>query len=418
MANTTMIAIAIKHVAEETFKDPSKILKAIILFVFVPLAAIILLFVIPVAFLTQMPIFLLTATGEENPKMIEKQIEIITAYQDGVIAADIELKEWVEEKREDYSWCDEIRVDYSFTVQWDEVCAIDAILRNQDWNNVSKEDAKRIALNFVEKRTYTEQYTVTHRWTDSEGKEHTETEHKIRGVIVVKTKSLDSVMNSYRFSKQDKWICNNILNYLKKVNAETYGEEVDLSKLKEYPPGNANIIYFSQKDIRWANHPYGNSTVYHGGCGPTSLAMIVYSLTDYKMYPDDMADWSYANGHRAEGAGSYWSLMTEGGRYFGLKVETASRKNPDKVLTALSQGKPVIVSMGRGHFTSGGHFIVLSGLTSDGKIMVLDPWNENNNHEWDPVIIFNESSTNGGVNGSPFWIFSNPEREEKKERRY
>ena len=48
-------------------------------------------------------------------------------------------------------------------------------------------------------------------------------------------------------------------------------------------------------------------------------------------------------------------------------------KNQTLLLEALKDGKPVIASMGPGTFTKGGHFIVLSGVTLDGKIMVKDP---------------------------------------------
>lgn len=129
-------------------------------------------------------------------------------------------------------------------------------------------------------------------------------------------------------------------------------------------------------------------------------------LTGQRITPDILANWSYRNGHRAEGQGSYWSLMTAGGAYYGLQVEPVSRKNPNKIVQALSEGYPVIVSMGKGHFTNGGHFIVLRGLTTDGKILVYDSASvERSNKAWDISIIINESSTNGGVNGSPFWIF-------------
>lgn len=64
--------------------------------------------------------------------------------------------------------------------------------------------------------------------------------------------------------------------------------------------------------------------------------------------------------------------------------------------------------MGKGHFTNGGHFIVLRGITEDGKILVHDSASVNrSNQEWDLSLIMNESSKNGGANGSPFWIFSN-----------
>ncbi len=105
---------------------------------------------------------------------------------------------------------------------------------------------------------------------------------------------------------------------------------------------------------------------------PTSLAMVVSGLTGNRVTPDIVGNWSVRNGHRAEGAGSYWSLMTAGGKHYGLNVEAVSRKNPSRIVQALSEGKPVVASMGKGHFTNGGHFIVLRGITENGKILVHD----------------------------------------------
>ena len=43
------------------------------------------------------------------------------------------------------------------------------------------------------------------------------------------------------------------------------------------------------------------------------------------------------------------------------------------MLQALSEGCPVISSQRAGLFTSGGHFIVLRGVTANGKVLVNDP---------------------------------------------
>lgn len=44
--------------------------------------------------------------------------------------------------------------------------------------------------------------------------------------------------------------------------------------------------------------------------------------------------------------------------------------------------------MAKGHFTSGGHFIVLRGVTAEGKILVADPASiDRSNQEWELSII-------------------------------
>lgn len=45
----------------------------------------------------------------------------------------------------------------------------------------------------------------------------------------------------------------------------------------------------------------------------------------------------------------------------------------DSLRSVLEKKQPVICSMKPGDFTTTGHFIVLTGLTEDGKLMLNDP---------------------------------------------
>ena len=59
--------------------------------------------------------------------------------------------------------------------------------------------------------------------------------------------------------------------------------------------------------------------------------------------------------------------------------------------------------MSKGHFTSGGHFIVLRGV-KDGKIMVADPASRSRSEKlWDLSLIISEASS-GRDSGGPFWL--------------
>ena len=59
--------------------------------------------------------------------------------------------------------------------------------------------------------------------------------------------------------------------------------------------------------------------------------------------------------------------------------------------------------MTKGHFTNGGHFIVLRGV-KDGKIMVADPASRSRSEQlWDLSLIVNEAG-NSRDSGGPFWI--------------
>jgi len=166
------------------------------------------------------------------------------------------------------------------------------------------------------------------------------------------------------------------------------------------------VVYYNQTDSRWGNLMYGKSgTIGSSGCGPTALAMVIATLTENQVTPDEVADWAFKNGYRAEGNGSYHSLMVFGARHYGLTVEGIG-KDADKLVEALKDGKLVIAIMSRGHFTSSGHFIVLRGITSDGKILVADPASyKRSNQEWRLSIITNEANRGAG-SGGPFWVYS------------
>lgn len=168
------------------------------------------------------------------------------------------------------------------------------------------------------------------------------------------------------------------------------------------------VVYYSQIDERWSNTKYGKTgTIGSSGCGPTALAMVVSTLTGNNVTPPMVAKWSAENGHKCEGSGSYHSLIPKGGEHYGLKVTKLGRSSKKELSELLSQGKLIIVIMTKGHFTSGGHFIVLRGITENGKVLVADPVSrKRSNQEWDISIILSEARGDASA-GGPFWALSN-----------
>ena len=138
-----------------------------------------------------------------------------------------------------------------------------------------------------------------------------------------------------------------------------------------FTDGATEVVYFNQLDQRYANQPFGTDNIGGYGCGPTSMAIVVSSLTDEIVDPIAMAKWAYENGGWCKGQGSYHSLIPNAAKAWGLNVEGCKASEPQRILDALSQGKLVVAIMGKGHFTTTGHFIVLRGV-QDGKILVAD----------------------------------------------
>ena len=173
-----------------------------------------------------------------------------------------------------------------------------------------------------------------------------------------------------------------------------------------FTDGATPVLYYNQRDERFRDKSYGTDNIGGYGCGPTAMAMVVSSLTSKTVDPVEMAEWSYDNGYWAPGGGSYHSLIPGAAKAFGLQVEGCPAKEPQKIVDALSSGKLVVALMSKGHFTSGGHFIVLRGVTAEGKILVADPASKKRSEqEWDLSIILDEAHKSAGA-GGPFWIIS------------
>ncbi len=170
-----------------------------------------------------------------------------------------------------------------------------------------------------------------------------------------------------------------------------------------FTDGSTEVVYYNQLDERYAGKPYGTDHIGGYGCGPTSMAMVVSSLAGETVDPERMAQWACENGYWCKGSGSYHALIPGAAENWGLAVSGCSPSEPQRILDALADGKLVVAIMSKGHFTSGGHFIVLRGV-KDGKILVADPASYKRSGQlWDFSIILNEASRRAGA-GGPFWI--------------
>lgn len=402
--------VAAKKVITDVIEDPSKIFKYLCILLGI-ISGVFIIFILPFYVMTNIPSLLLKGSSEKQ--IVSAQI--IRMYQDVLLEKDDELKDWIDSKKSSMK-CDSYSINYDFDLSYAQLIAIDAVRYSQDFSKANKNKINKLIDYFIKKDVKTETYTEKVTYTETviiDGKptkvKKTKTVTRTRGIITISTKSFDSIISVLNFDDTQKLLANNYLITMLSVDIEgnfNIYDDINLGDLKEYLPGDSKIPLFFQFDSRWGNASYGSSTIKSGGCGPTCLSMVVVGLTGRNVTPLDVANWSVANGHRAEGQGSYWSLMTAGGKYYGLQVEAISRKNPSRIADELSKGNPIIAAMGPGHFTKAGHFIVLRGIDADGNVYVNDPASaERSKKVWSLGIICGESSTNGGSNGSPFWVF-------------
>ena len=80
--------------------------------------------------------------------------------------------------------------------------------------------------------------------------------------------------------------------------------------------------------------------------------------------------------------------------------------DPEILTQYLSTGSLVVAHMGPGHFTNGGHFIILRGVTLEGTILVADPASQERSlTTWDLDLILDELISGYNGNG-PLWVIS------------
>ena len=92
--------------------------------------------------------------------------------------------------------------------------------------------------------------------------------------------------------------------------------------------------------------------------------------------------------------------------YIGLEAEAYEAASADALVQQLASGHLFVALMTRGHFTERGHFIILRGVTLEGRVLVADPNSrERSLAAWEPQLILDELSSSRS-SGAPLWRIS------------
>jgi hypothetical protein len=111
--------------------------------------------------------------------------------------------------------------------------------------------------------------------------------------------------------------------------------------------------------------------------------MAVSSLTNEAVIPTAAAAFAVAKGYRTFNNGTSWTYFKRFVEQYGLAcIQTG---NLDTAKAALAAGSLVVASMRSGHFTSGGHYILLVDVEGD-AISVYDPNKDNRKYGNDGLI--------------------------------
>lgn len=177
------------------------------------------------------------------------------------------------------------------------------------------------------------------------------------------------------------------------------------------------LTYYSQNDPAWNdNLTYdvsgGTRTISSGGCGPTSMAMLV-TATKQKVTPYEMGQLMIQKGYRKKGQEGFGggSGPTGGGTEpaafqfladnYGLEYHKVSDVNT--LVDYLKKGYYAVAhaTIG-GPITNGGHYIFLAGIDND-KIVIYDPnligWDGNLNKKVPGAYEYKNLSTGKYITG-------------------
>ena len=138
--------------------------------------------------------------------------------------------------------------------------------------------------------------------------------------------------------------------------------------------GVKKVVYFNQTEEPWGSMPYGTSTIGAAGCGPTSMSIVISTLTGKIVNPQTTCAFSMNNGEYVPGAGTAHSFIGNAASNWGLTCERVGKDRMDYVVQSLKEGK-MVVEICEAYTITGsgsGHFIVFTGVTRDGYITIAD----------------------------------------------
>ena len=161
--------------------------------------------------------------------------------------------------------------------------------------------------------------------------------------------------------------------------------------------------YFSQSDPRWGSMRFADDDMSDSGCGPTALAMAINSVNGRGgVTPIDMARLANKTGNVSATDGTSANFISEGSRMMGVDTEEILRPTQSDIVSQLSRNEPMVL-LGRGRetskspYTESGHYVVATGLSPDGDVMINDPRGRQYSHEYDIDTVSNSADVGWGM---------------------
>ena len=141
-----------------------------------------------------------------------------------------------------------------------------------------------------------------------------------------------------------------------------------------YVTGNVGkVFYWNQQDFADYDYGYGCGTIKDCGCGPTAVAIVASTFLNKSISPVETTSKVCGLGGCTSSGSINATLGDTLSSVYNLRISRTS--DNQEVINALGGGNALVIAlMGPGLFTSGGHYIVLTGVNSNGQVSVADPW--------------------------------------------
>ena len=146
-------------------------------------------------------------------------------------------------------------------------------------------------------------------------------------------------------------------------------------------------VSYLQTDPRWKEKDYSakgeKTTIGASGCGPTAMAMVLATWADPAVNPVSECAWALAHGFKAPHQGTYYGYFAKAAARYGLACRQLNYTSlygnsksdihaKAKAKAAVDAGNLVIACMGKGNWTSSGHYVLVWKIEGD-TIYINDP---------------------------------------------
>lgn len=167
-----------------------------------------------------------------------------------------------------------------------------------------------------------------------------------------------------------------------------------------------SMVFYSQVDPKWKDSKYDECTIGRGGCGPTSMAMVIATLVDQSVTPVEIANY-FAEIDSDGQCGTGWGVWDKVAEKYGLKFRSLGQ-DFDGANEVLNNGGLVVSSFGIKDdtptlFTTGRHLMVIRKVDPDGTYYIADPIQsstdaEKNNKGYSQSTLTERSKDGGALN--------------------